>query len=562
MFALSTFIESTSSTSAMDESELDRRDLSPRRSWAERERDSERDRRDWDTDRDRDMGRSRSKERERRRDDEDRHRSRSRSPRRRHHSRSASRERDRERSRDRRSRSRSRHAHEPRSDRDRSDRDRTDRDRDRERERRTSARGPDDRSVGGPMNAPAAEAEAHARVSRREHRLYVGNLAYDCNYRDLERFMSGAGGRVVFAEILITPTGQSKGCGIVEFESADQAQQAKAELADKHLLGRSVFIREDREETARFGAPPVAGKIGQTMGAGFGPGFRGGFRGGFAGGFGGGFAHQAIPNRNVFVGNVPMQASWQDLKDLMRQAGEVIRADVGMTPDGRPKGNGTVVFLDANSARNAIQMYNGFDWFGSILEVREDRFAHFGPGRGRGGFPVRGFPVRGAFGFRGGFMGRGGGFGVAGAGRGGFIGAPVAGVHGGFAAGLNGAAVQHDTGMAGMAIDAHGSGLAPIPAEPNTQILVRNLPFSTSHDDLVELFETVGAVVCAEMFMDGDQSRGEGVVEFVSTDEADLAAQRFMGYVYGGRPLDVQYNPKWHEFSERAVKGGQIAAEG
>lgn len=39
------------------------------------------------------------------------------------------------------------------------------------------------------MNAPASEAEAHAKVSKRENRLYVGNLAYDCNYKDLANFM-------------------------------------------------------------------------------------------------------------------------------------------------------------------------------------------------------------------------------------------------------------------------------------------------------------------------------------------------------------------------------------
>ena len=48
-------------------------------------------------------------------------------------------------------------------------------------------------SSGGPMNAPTEEAEAHAKVSQRENRLYVGNLAYDCNYKDLEKFMSGGG---------------------------------------------------------------------------------------------------------------------------------------------------------------------------------------------------------------------------------------------------------------------------------------------------------------------------------------------------------------------------------
>lgn len=43
------------------------------------------------------------------------------------------------------------------------------------------------------MNAPQDEAEAHAKVSKRENRLYVGNLAYDCNYKDLEKFMRGGG---------------------------------------------------------------------------------------------------------------------------------------------------------------------------------------------------------------------------------------------------------------------------------------------------------------------------------------------------------------------------------
>ena len=41
------------------------------------------------------------------------------------------------------------------------------------------------------MNPPPAECEAHARVSRRENRLYVGNLSYDCTYNDLSKFMSG-----------------------------------------------------------------------------------------------------------------------------------------------------------------------------------------------------------------------------------------------------------------------------------------------------------------------------------------------------------------------------------
>ena len=91
-----------------------------------------------------------------------------------------------------------------------------------------------------------------------------------------------------------------------------------------------------------------------------------------------------------------------------------------MTPDGRPKGSGIVAFETAEDARNAIAQFNGYDWQGRVLEVREDRFAGppgggFGRGGYSGGFGRGGFGPRGGFGGRGGY---GGGFG----GRGGYSG--------------------------------------------------------------------------------------------------------------------------------------------
>ena len=112
----------------------------------------------------------------------------------------------------------------------------------------------------------------------------------------------------------------------------------------------------------------------------------------------------------------------------------MIRADVHIGHDGRPKGSGVVAFESPEDARNAIAQFNGYDWQGRALEVREDRFA--GPpgggfGGGRGGFGG-GYGSRGGFGGRGGFAGRGGyGGGYAarggyGGGAGGGYGAPPA----------------------------------------------------------------------------------------------------------------------------------------
>jgi len=367
--------------------------------------------------------------------------------------------------------------------------------------------------------------------------------------------------------VLVTPTGISKGCGIVEFGSQEDSQRAIRELSEQPLLGRPVFIREDRENESRFGATPVPGKIGMAMagqGLTVGPPPRPAYHNSFG----------QNPGNQLYVGNLPYQAGWQDLKDLFRSAGNIIRADINIGADGRPKGSGTVIFETSKDAQQAISMYNGFDWYGRVLEVREDRYAGLsGPGGFRGGF--RGGPrglrggLRGSgFGGRGGYGGRGGG-GHAGAGRsfsaqdlyqdypgpdqqtGEYVAA-------GYEPGYTG------TGFGGGG-GGGGYGVGAFESEPSRQIMVRNLPWSTANEDLVELFETTGQVELAEILFDGTRSKGAGVVQFAQVAEAETAIAKFQQYMYGGRPLDVRFNDRWHTFTPTAAKGGQaipIQADG
>ena len=143
-----------------------------------------------------------------------------------------------------------------------------------------------------------------------------------------------------------------------------------------------------------------------------------------------------------------------------------------MGADGRPKGSGIVVFDNADDARNAIQQFNGYEWQGRAIEVREDRFAGtqttgsgFG---GRGGFA-------GGFGGRGGGGGGGGGFG---GGRGGFSG------RGGFGGGYGGrGGFSGGGGYGGSGYDANGPSNPPNPftdfaaanGEKGPIIFVRNV---------------------------------------------------------------------------------------
>ncbi|KAF8524315.1 RNA-binding domain-containing protein, partial [Hysterangium stoloniferum] len=75
----------------------------------------------------------------------------------------------------------------------------------------------------------------------------------------------------------------------------------------------------------------------------------------------------------LFVGNLPYRVRWQDLKDLFRKAGTVLRADVSLGPDNRSRGYGTVLLATSEDAARAVDMFNGYNWQTRTLEVRLDR---------------------------------------------------------------------------------------------------------------------------------------------------------------------------------------------
>src|SRR5277367_1493384 len=98
--------------------------------------------------------------------------------------------------------------------------------------------------------------------------------------------------------------------------------------------------------------------------------------------------------------------------------GNVVRSDINLGPDGRSRGSGIVVFETQADAQSAIQQFNGYEFNGRHIDVREDRYAgaqrqQFGGGYGGGGGGGGGFGMRGSaygsggYGFRGGYQ-RGG----------------------------------------------------------------------------------------------------------------------------------------------------------
>ena len=73
------------------------------------------------------------------------------------------------------------------------------------------------------------------------------------------------------------------------------------------------------------------------------------------------------------------------------------------------------------------------------------------------------------------------------------------------------------------------------------KLYVGNLSFSTSNQDLSDLFAQVGSVETASVVEDREtgRSRGFGFVEMASREEGEKAIEELNGKEFGGRELKV-----------------------
>lgn len=216
-------------------------------------------------------------------------------------------------------------------------------------------------------------------------RIYLGRLSHSARESDVERFFKGYG---KIREITL-----KEGYGFVEFGDKHDAEDAVYEMNGKELLGDRVIVEhakapgDRRSSSGRDGG----GRDGGGRGFGSGGGRSGGFGGGYGGGYGGrsgGYDRFGPPRRNppplrtnyrVLVSNLSSRVSWQELKDYMKQAGEVTFADAHKS---RPN-EGVVEFASSSDMKNAIAKLNGADLNGRKIELTEDRQSSSSRGRSR-----------------------------------------------------------------------------------------------------------------------------------------------------------------------------------
>uniref|UniRef100_A0A8C4Q413 Serine and arginine rich splicing factor 5 n=2 Tax=Eptatretus burgeri TaxID=7764 RepID=A0A8C4Q413_EPTBU len=213
-------------------------------------------------------------------------------------------------------------------------------------------------------------------------RVFIGRLGPDVRTRDVERFFKGYG-RIRDIDI-------KTGFGFVEFDDSRDAEDAICDLNGKELNNERITVEHAR--------PPRTRNVQMEHYSSRMPPFR---RGGPRSVF---LATQSLigfvwsrvrdGERNLFdswkkhscfvlcrfgppsrtdhrllVENLSSSVSWQDLKDYMRQAGEVIFADAHRSR----QNEGVVEFASRSDMMNALDKLDGKEINGRKIHLREEK---------------------------------------------------------------------------------------------------------------------------------------------------------------------------------------------
>uniref|UniRef100_A0A3P9D0J8 Serine and arginine rich splicing factor 6 n=1 Tax=Maylandia zebra TaxID=106582 RepID=A0A3P9D0J8_9CICH len=169
--------------------------------------------------------------------------------------------------------------------------------------------------------------------------FYIGRLSYHVREKDIQRFFSGYG---KLMEIDL-----KNGYGFVEFEDNRDADDAVYELNGKELCGERVIVehargpRRDRDDSCLNDSC----RSGRDK---YGPPVRTEYR--------------------LVVENLSSRCSWQDLKDFMRQAGEVTYADAHK----ERTNEGVIEFRTYSDMKRALDKLDGTDINGRKIRLVED----------------------------------------------------------------------------------------------------------------------------------------------------------------------------------------------
>ncbi|XP_061407510.1 serine/arginine-rich splicing factor 5 isoform X2 [Lethenteron reissneri] len=193
-------------------------------------------------------------------------------------------------------------------------------------------------------------------------RVFIARLGPHVRTKDVEKFFKGYG--------KIRDIDIKAGFGFVEFDDCRDADDAVSDLNGRELNNERMTVEHARAPRARgdrmdtfvrrpSGPPPTYRPRGGGGGGG-GP--------SSSSASGGRYGPPSRTDHRLVVENLSSTVSWQDLKDYMRQAGEVTFADAHRIH----QNVGVVEFATRNDMKNAIDKLNGKEINGRKIKLVEE----------------------------------------------------------------------------------------------------------------------------------------------------------------------------------------------
>jgi len=167
-------------------------------------------------------------------------------------------------------------------------------------------------------------------------KLFVAGLPDSISEAVLRQLFEATGGTVVDVSVpRDRATGRPRGFGFITLSTEDEARSAREVLDGSMQSGRSISVRPFQAGPPRRegGAP------GPSREGGGPPPDRGN-----------------TEDRTLYLGNLPYETSMQEVEQMMSRAGveSVVRVNLPLDPQGRPRGFGFVILASAEAAQAAV----------------------------------------------------------------------------------------------------------------------------------------------------------------------------------------------------------------
>jgi RNA recognition motif-containing protein len=212
-------------------------------------------------------------------------------------------------------------------------------------------------------------------MANEEAKLFVAGLPDSISEEVLKQLFEATGGKVVGLSLpKDRTTGRLRGFGFVTLATAQEAQAARDALDGSLQAGRSISVRPFQAEPPKrdaLGGPRVGGPPGGPRGPGGPP---------------------QSPDRTLYIGNLPYDATTEEVQTLINGVApdSVVRVHLPMDADGRKRGFGFVTMASSEAAKAAEVALRTADLRSRRLVVnlahpKGDRPAG-GGGGGGGGF--------------------------------------------------------------------------------------------------------------------------------------------------------------------------------